>query len=137
MPLSLKPEHLKRYADIVRLLMQHGRSDRVKGIDVDLPDDQPREEAVAGDPEKLARDRRPVAVKVQRPNIRQIILEDLEAFAQIAEMADKHTEIGRRLAFQPMLEEFRKTLMRELDYRREAVNLVTLANNLKDYPRLV
>ena len=56
MPLSLKPEHLKRYADIVRLLMQHGRSDLVKGIDVDLPDDQPREEAVTGDPEKLARD---------------------------------------------------------------------------------
>ena len=43
------------------------------------------------------RDGRPVAVKVQRPNIRQTILEDLEAFAQIAAMADKHTEIGRQL----------------------------------------
>ena len=52
-------------------------------------------------------------------------------------MVDKHTEIGRRFAFQGMLEEFRKTLLRELDYRREAVNLVTLANNLRDYQRLV
>jgi predicted unusual protein kinase regulating ubiquinone biosynthesis (AarF/ABC1/UbiB family) len=36
-----------------------------------------------------------------------------------------------------MVEEFRKALLRELDYRREAVNLVTLANNLREYTRLV
>jgi predicted unusual protein kinase regulating ubiquinone biosynthesis (AarF/ABC1/UbiB family) len=66
-----------------------------------------------------------------------VILEDLDAFAQIATMVDKHTEIGRRFAFQDMLEEFRKTLLRELDYRREAMNLVVLANNLREYPRLV
>jgi len=221
MALSLKPEHLKRYKDIATLLIQHGRADIVKTVDVDLPDDQVVEEQVTGDPEKLAadleslgptfiklgqllssrsdllpgpyldalarlqdrvepfsfqeveeivstelgvriskgfaefdnvpiaaaslgqvhraqlRDGRLVAVKVQRPGIRQVILEDLDAFAQIATMVDKHTEIGRRFAFQDMLEEFRKTLLRELDYRREAMNLVTLANNLREYPRLV
>ena len=83
------------------------------------------------------RDGRPVAVKVQRPGIRQVIVEDLDAFGQIAAMIDKHTEIGRRFAFQDMLEEFRKTLLRELDYRREATNLVTLAHNLRTYERLV
>src|SRR4029077_6363108 len=56
MALSLKPEHLKRYADIARLLIQHGRSDLVKAVDVDLPDDEAAQEAVGGDPEKLARD---------------------------------------------------------------------------------
>ena len=45
---------------------------------------------------------------------------------QIAALLDKHTEVGRRFAFHDMLEEFRKTLLRELDYRREAANLVTL-----------
>src|SRR4051812_29402518 len=221
MALSLKPEHLKRYTDIARLLIQHGRSDLVKTMEVDLPDDQVVEGAVTGDPEKLARDLealgptfiklgqllstrsdllpapyldalarlqdkvepfpfqeveeivsteigvrlskaflefdpvpvaaaslgqvhraqlrsgRMVAVKVQRPGIRQVILEDLDAFAQIAAVIDKHTEIGRRFAFQDMLEEFRKTLLRELDYRREAVNLVTLADHLREYRRLV
>src|SRR4051794_31172884 len=39
MALSLKSEHLKRYGDIARLLIQHGRSDIVKTMDVDLPDD--------------------------------------------------------------------------------------------------
>jgi ubiquinone biosynthesis protein len=224
MSLSLKPEHLKRYKDIARLLMQHGRADLVKAANAEagLEDDpEMAAAAVGGDPEKLAqdleslgptfiklgqllstrsdllpgpyldalsrlqdkiepfsfgeveeivstelgvrlskafqefesiplaaaslgqvhrarmRDGRTVAVKVQRPGIQKVILEDLEAFEQIAGMVDKHTEVGRRFAFKDMLEEFRKTLLRELDYRREAQNLTLLANNLKEYERLV
>jgi predicted unusual protein kinase regulating ubiquinone biosynthesis (AarF/ABC1/UbiB family) len=83
------------------------------------------------------RDGREVVVKVQRPGIQQVILEDLEAFHEMAAFIDKHTEIGRRYAFQDMLEEFRKALLRELDYRREAMNLVTLGHNLRRYERLV
>ncbi len=83
------------------------------------------------------RDGREVAVKVQRPGIRKVILEDLEAFAEIAGFLDKHTDAGRRYAFQDMLDQFRKSLLRELDYRREALNLKTLGKNLEDYPRLV
>ncbi|HEX5758660.1 MAG TPA: AarF/ABC1/UbiB kinase family protein [Thermoanaerobaculia bacterium] len=83
------------------------------------------------------RDGREVAVKVQRPGIRKVILEDLDAFAEIAGFLDKHTDAGRRYAFQDMLEQFRKSLLRELDYRREALNLQTLGKNLADYPRLV
>jgi ubiquinone biosynthesis protein len=82
------------------------------------------------------RDGRQVAVKVQRPNIRQVILDDLEAFAEIAGLLERHTEMGRRLGFGNMVEEFRKTLLRELDYRREAANLATLGKNLKEYERL-
>ncbi len=82
-------------------------------------------------------DGRAVAVKVQRPGIRQVILDDLEAFDALAEIVDRHTEAGRRLAITDLLEEFRRVLLRELDYRREARNLETLADNLEDYPRLV
>ena len=85
----------------------------------------------------LLRDGRPVAVKVQRPGIRQVILDDLEAFAEAASFADRHTKVGRKFAFQDILEEFRKTLLRELDYKREALNLVTLGRNLRSYKRLV
>jgi predicted unusual protein kinase regulating ubiquinone biosynthesis (AarF/ABC1/UbiB family) len=83
------------------------------------------------------RDGREVAVKVQRPGIRQIIFKDLEAFQEIAAFLDHHTEAGRRYAFQDMLEQFRKSLLRELDYRREALNLNTLRHNLAEYERLV
>jgi len=83
------------------------------------------------------RDGRRVAVKVQRPGIREQILKDLEALAEIAAFMDHHTEIGRRYGFTLMLEEFRKTLLRELDYRLEARNLEVLAENLHGFDRIV
>ena len=79
----------------------------------------------------VLRDGRPVAVKVQRPGIRERIAEDLEALAEIAAFADSHTEAGKQFGFAQMLEEFRKTLLRELDYQAEARNLQTLAENLR------
>src|SRR5437763_17101653 len=66
------------------------------------------------------RDGRPVAVKVQRPNISEQMLEDFDALGEIAEFLDNHTEFGQRYAFTRMLEEVRKRLVRELDYRQEA-----------------
>jgi ubiquinone biosynthesis protein len=223
MSLSLKPEHLKRYKDIARLLMLHGRSGLKQTAGAELPlDDEPGDApATGGDPEQLAkdlealgptfiklgqllstrsdllpvpyldalarlqdkvepfsfaeveeivsaelgvrlskafedfeseplaaaslgqvhrarmRDGRQVAVKVQRPGIQKVILNDLEAFEQIAGVVDRHTDVGRRFAFRDMLQEFRKTLLRELDYRLEAQNLTLLAANLKKYERLV
>jgi predicted unusual protein kinase regulating ubiquinone biosynthesis (AarF/ABC1/UbiB family) len=78
------------------------------------------------------RDGRPVAVKVQRPGIREQIAEDLEAFAALAEFLDAHSEMGKRYEFEKMLDEFRATLTSELDYRQEARNLVTIGRNLEN-----
>jgi ubiquinone biosynthesis protein len=85
----------------------------------------------------VMRNGRPVAVKVQRPDIRARICSDLEALAEIAAFADKNTEMGRRYGFVDMLEEFRKTLLKELDYRQEARNLITLGHNLREFDRIV
>jgi ubiquinone biosynthesis protein len=221
MALLLKTEHLKRYKDVARLLLHHGRGDlfRTASLAPELRPEEPHEGF--GDPEKLARDLedlgptfiklgqllstrsdllpppfiealsrlqdrvepfsfaeveqivstelgvrmskaflefdsqpvaaaslgqvhrallrdgRAVAVKVQRPGIQQVILQDLESFEELVGFLDRHTDMGRKLAMRGILEEFRKTLLRELDYRREALNLTTLGANLKDYPRLV
>lgn len=83
------------------------------------------------------RDGRDVAVKVQRPDIRARIVDDLDAFAEIADFADRHTQAGRQFEFSALLEEFRRTLLSELDYRREAANLATLSQNLAAFERIV
>ena len=80
---------------------------------------------------------RVVAVKVQRPDIRERILEDLEILDQVAAFLDAHTEIGKRYELGLIVDEFRKGLMRELDYRQEARNLVALDRNLRDYDLIV
>src|SRR3954471_10379527 len=54
------------------------------------------------------RDGRPVVVKVQRPNIRMQIIDDIDAIESIAEFADAHTEAGRRFGFVDMVAEFRR-----------------------------
>lgn len=83
------------------------------------------------------RNGRSVAVKVQRPGIREQMVEDLEALDEIAQFMDRHTAAGRRYEFGNMLEQFRKSLLRELDYRQEASNLVTLREQLRDFDRII
>ena len=83
------------------------------------------------------RDGRNVAVKVQRPGIRETIADDLDALDEIAEWLDAHTEFGRNRHLAQFLDEFRKSLMRELDYRREAQNLATLRVNLEEFHRII
>lgn len=83
------------------------------------------------------RDGRDVAVKVQRPDIRRQIVEDMDVIDEIATFVDKHTETGRRYEFENMVEEFRVSLMAELDYRAEARNLTLIHDNLARYERIV
>jgi len=227
MGISLKPEHVRRYRDLAKLMMKYGRSDLVQTAGLEdalLQEDavtQPAAAANAPRPEELAddlermgptfiklgqlmstrpdllpqpyidaltrlqdnvepfpaeqaeaivaeelgvrvskafgeftaepmaaaslgqvhratlRDGRPVAVKVQRPGVRQQIVEDLDALDEVTGWMDKHTRTGRQYEFGRTLQEFRKTLVGELDYRREAANLTTLGQNLAEFERIV
>ena len=83
------------------------------------------------------RDGRQVAVKVQRPGIRDAMLEDLDALEEIAEFLDHHTAAGKRYEFCQMLDQFRKSLLRELDYRQEASNLSTIGHNLREFEHII
>jgi predicted unusual protein kinase regulating ubiquinone biosynthesis (AarF/ABC1/UbiB family) len=83
------------------------------------------------------RDGREVVVKVQRPNIREEVVKDLEILKGIAEFLDKHTEMGRRYEFSQILTELHKSLLRELDYRQEARNLITFNENFREFERIV
>jgi predicted unusual protein kinase regulating ubiquinone biosynthesis (AarF/ABC1/UbiB family) len=224
MALSLKPERLKRYKDVVALFIKYGRSDLVQQADLDIapsereraldPKTQPKAEELAADLEKLGptfiklgqllstradllpepylealarlqdhvepfsaaeveqivsselggrlsklfaeferdptaaaslaqvhrarmRDGRAVVVKVQRPGVRETIVEDLEALEEIAKFIDDHTEVGKRYEFSNMLAELRTSLLRELDFKREANNLQRLRDSLREFDRII
>jgi predicted unusual protein kinase regulating ubiquinone biosynthesis (AarF/ABC1/UbiB family) len=83
------------------------------------------------------RDGREVVVKVQRPDIREQITQDVAALEELATFLDSHTEMGKRYDFAQMLSEFRKSLLRELDYRDEAGHLIEFAENLRDFDLLI
>lgn len=78
-----------------------------------------------------------VVVKVQRPEIRKQIAEDLEVLEEITSFLNEHTKVARRYQFSKIFEEFQKTLIYELDYTREAASMVTIGNNLAEFPNIV
>ena len=97
-------------------------------------DQQPIAAASLGQVHRAAlRDGRRVVVKVQRPDIAKQVADDFEVLAQIAEFIDAHTEFGRRYRLLDMLEEFRMALKHELDYEREARNLIAVGANLQEF----
>jgi ubiquinone biosynthesis protein len=81
-------------------------------------------------------DGRAVVVKVQRPNIHEQIREDFAALEEIAKVLHRHTEFGQRHELVKVLEEFEATIAHELDYRREAANMVTLSKNLREFKHI-
>lgn len=83
------------------------------------------------------RDGRAVVVKIQRPDIRDLIVGDLEALGEIAHFLDEHTELGKRYEFDNMLVNLRKSLLRELDFTIEANNLHTIRENLAEFEDIV
>jgi ubiquinone biosynthesis protein len=83
------------------------------------------------------RDGREVAVKVQRPNVREQVLKDMETMEEVGDFLDHHTETGRRVGLKRMVSELRASLLRELDYRLEAQNLITIGKNLASFRRIV
>ena len=83
------------------------------------------------------RDGREVAVKVQRPNVREQVLRDMETIEEVAGFLDQHSDAARRVGLQRMVAELRRSLLRELDYRLEAQNMVAIGTNLSKFQRIV
>jgi predicted unusual protein kinase regulating ubiquinone biosynthesis (AarF/ABC1/UbiB family) len=97
-------------------------------------DAEPMAAASLGQVHRAAlRDGRPVVVKVQRPNIRRQIADDFEVLEQIAHFLDHHSAFGRRHRLLAIAREFRLSIQQELNYEREAHNLIALGANLKDF----
>jgi predicted unusual protein kinase regulating ubiquinone biosynthesis (AarF/ABC1/UbiB family) len=80
---------------------------------------------------------RQVVVKVQRPDVRKQIAEDMEVLDEIVTLLDQHTQFGKRYQLAKIFDEFRRTLIHELDYQREAANMVAMRASLRDFEHLL
>ncbi len=75
-----------------------------------------------------------VVVKIQRPNIEQIINTDLAALETVARWVNRYKPIRRRANIPALLQEFSRTLYEEIDYLAEGRNAETFAVNFADQP---
>jgi ubiquinone biosynthesis protein len=83
------------------------------------------------------RDGREVIVKVQRPNIRGALADDLAFFHELAEFLASHTSAGTRLDVVGVIQELERALADELNYRVEARNAAAFRKALAEFPRLL
>ncbi|MCW8962833.1 MAG: ubiquinone biosynthesis regulatory protein kinase UbiB, partial [Gammaproteobacteria bacterium] len=72
-----------------------------------------------------------VVVKVLRPDVKRWIKHDLGILFTIARLAERYWSEGHRLRPVEVVEEYRKTLMDELDLMREAANATQLRRNFE------
>jgi predicted unusual protein kinase regulating ubiquinone biosynthesis (AarF/ABC1/UbiB family) len=79
---------------------------------------------------------KPVVVKVQRPNIENMVRTDLAALQVVARWLMRYPPIKRRADVPALLDEFSRTLWEELDYHSEADNAQRFAQMHADDRRI-
>jgi ubiquinone biosynthesis protein len=84
----------------------------------------------------VLRDGTEVAVKVQRPGVRQRIEIDLEVLREVARFAARHTALGARYGLEQMVRELEHSLNQELDFRLEAANTQLIGRQIADFAML-
>ncbi|MBE9510322.1 MAG: AarF/ABC1/UbiB kinase family protein [Bacteroidetes bacterium] len=72
-----------------------------------------------------------VAVKVQRPGIDRIIETDLEIMFHLATMMEKHVEEMKSFNIVKIVEEFEKSIHKELNFSIEASSIERFGNNFQ------
>ena len=80
---------------------------------------------------KLKESGREIVLKIIRPDIRPVIEADIRLMYRMAGLVEQHIPEARRLKPVEVIEEYEKTLIDELDLRREASNAMQLRRNFE------
>jgi len=72
-----------------------------------------------------------VVVKVKRPGVEKYLIQDISILKSLAHLLEKHVPESRIFNPTAIVEEFSRTVRRELDFTIEAYNAVRLAENFK------
>ncbi|MFL6281569.1 MAG: ABC1 kinase family protein [Pyrinomonadaceae bacterium] len=74
-----------------------------------------------------------VAVKVQRPNLRETVGRDVAVLGRITRMLARFPSMNENADWEGMLREFRETIGEEMDYAREAANADRFRENFREW----
>lgn len=77
-----------------------------------------------------------VAVKVQRPNLEQIIKGDIEILRKVTRFAERFPSLNENADWAGMLREFDETIHEEMDYAAEGRNAERFTDNFKEWTNI-
>jgi predicted unusual protein kinase regulating ubiquinone biosynthesis (AarF/ABC1/UbiB family) len=78
-----------------------------------------------------------VIIKVKRPNIENVVEEDIKVLKKIVPFAMKFVDPNLKYSAEAMLSQFIETIHEEMDYHIESQNLKTIRKNLRNYPKVI
>jgi predicted unusual protein kinase regulating ubiquinone biosynthesis (AarF/ABC1/UbiB family) len=78
-----------------------------------------------------------VAVKVQRPNIEQLVNTDLSTIRFVIWVISRFVNTNEFIDLKAFYREFRRTILEEIDYVQEASNAIRFHDIFQDQPRVV
>ncbi|MBD64880.1 MAG: hypothetical protein CME62_06715 [Halobacteriovoraceae bacterium] len=78
-----------------------------------------------------------VVVKVQKPDVAEIIKNDLKTLGRSLEILNAISERFKRYHIEGILEDFKDNIKRELNYQEEANNIEVFTENLKTFESIV
>jgi len=73
-----------------------------------------------------------VVVKVNRPNIREEIEVDIKVMKRFIPLVGRFIDESLRFSLESIIEQFAETVYEEIDYKKEANNLIMIRRNLKN-----
>lgn len=82
--------------------------------------------------EAVLKNGREVIVKVRRPRLKEQILLDLNILQGIAKLMEKYIPESKLFDPSGVVSEFSKSLLKEIDFRKEATNALVFRDNFKD-----
>ncbi len=83
------------------------------------------------------KDGTPVVLKIRRPGIESVIEADLRILAHIARLIESEIPESRRYQPSQVVSQFKRSLLRELDFAMEARNIDRFRINFQDDPTVV
>jgi predicted unusual protein kinase regulating ubiquinone biosynthesis (AarF/ABC1/UbiB family) len=78
-----------------------------------------------------------VIVKVNRPNVYEIVTRDIEALRRLLPIAIRFVDRNIAFSAESMFSQFIETVHEEMDYKMEAENLMRIKKNLKDESKVI
>lgn len=79
-----------------------------------------------------------IILKIQRPNLEKIFLQDLAIARAFSVFFERHSSWGKHRYWPEICDEFGKILFEEIDFQQEALNAERMKINLeKDHPELL
>lgn len=117
---------------LIRKVVESELGDRLENLFLEF-DEEPLASASIGQVHRaVLNDNREVAVKIQKPGVEELVKTDLSMMKFLAKRIDEFIPPARNYNLPGIVNEFERSILKEIDYIQEVRNINVFNNNFKD-----